>query len=455
MERMAYKVTSQHQLTKKEGKMILREIKNIYIKNRLTEGVDFKRYEWLVQGESGGAYIDTKINDLTDFSTIKVHYYVTGQPSRIFGREAINAQYYGQCLILISNDNTKTQFYCPKGYLFRNVDKEQTMNIDFDNQQVTLNNETVSVTVDKALTNQTLKVFTRYPGEAKVGVRFAEVTFTTVDGDILHLTPCKLLRSIPATLDSNSIARSAGECGMYDSISGKFYGNVVSTGTFTVEGEVEPETHTGLQQIYQNKLIEGVDYETADWLKGDGNAYIDTKVTNLSISDYIKTIFDDSANIGFYGRTWGREGNRLVVGNNNNRPSITVWGTKGFILYTNNNIYVYDMYFDLLNNKVIVNNQVFNLPLPHDNGVSFILFARHWDNDSIDFINKAKFKSFEIHNQINLVPCKLLHSIPRNLDAQCKERQTGECGMIDLISGKFYGNVANSGTFTVENDNNE
>lgn len=51
-----------------------------------------------------------------------------------------------------------------------------------------------------------------------------------------------------------------------------------------------------------------------------------------------------------------------------------------------------------------------------------------------------------------LVPCTLLHSIPRNLDAQCKERVAGECGMIDLISGKFYGNVANSGTFTVENN---
>lgn len=49
-----------------------------------------------------------------------------------------------------------------------------------------------------------------------------------------NLVPCRLLRPIPAALDANGTARNAGECGMYDSVSGKFYGNVAASGNFTV-----------------------------------------------------------------------------------------------------------------------------------------------------------------------------------------------------------------------------
>jgi hypothetical protein len=52
----------------------------------------------------------------------------------------------------------------------------------------------------------------------------------------------------------------------------------------------------------------------------------------------------------------------------------------------------------------------------------------------------------------SLVPCRLLRPIPRNLDAQCKSRVAGECGMIDLVSGRFYGNVASSGAFSLKWD---
>ena len=51
---------------------------------------------------------------------------------------------------------------------------------------------------------------------------------------IERYTPCRLLRPIPAALDANGIARNANDCGMYDSISGKFYGNVASSGSFSV-----------------------------------------------------------------------------------------------------------------------------------------------------------------------------------------------------------------------------
>lgn len=56
----------------------------------------------------------------------------------------------------------------------------------------------------------------------------------TVDG-VERYIPCRLLRPIPTTLDANGIARDAGECGMWDKVGNKFYGNVANGGSFTVE----------------------------------------------------------------------------------------------------------------------------------------------------------------------------------------------------------------------------
>lgn len=50
----------------------------------------------------------------------------------------------------------------------------------------------------------------------------------------MHLIPCRLLCPIPASLDGNGIARNADECGMYNLVNGLFYGNVASSGSFTV-----------------------------------------------------------------------------------------------------------------------------------------------------------------------------------------------------------------------------
>lgn len=60
-----------------------------------------------------------------------------------------------------------------------------------------------------------------------------DIAYFNIEPNKVRMTPCRLLRPIPATLDGNGIARNAGECGMYDAVSGKFFGNVGS-GTFTV-----------------------------------------------------------------------------------------------------------------------------------------------------------------------------------------------------------------------------
>jgi len=62
------------------------------------------------------------------------------------------------------------------------------------------------------------------------------ISSITVDG-IERYIPVKLLRSIPSKYDANGIARNAGECGMYDTVNDLFYGNVASSGTFSVSDD--------------------------------------------------------------------------------------------------------------------------------------------------------------------------------------------------------------------------
>lgn len=72
-----------------------------------------------------------------------------------------------------------------------------------------------------------------YTNQNNNDMHYAE-TKMRVNNVEYDLVPCKLLQSIPAILDGNGIARQAGECGMWDKVNDKFYGNVASSGTFTV-----------------------------------------------------------------------------------------------------------------------------------------------------------------------------------------------------------------------------
>lgn len=68
--------------------------------------------------------------------------------------------------------------------------------------------------------------------------RSFKISFSAISIDgIERYIPVKLLRSIPSKYDANGIARQAGECGMYDTVNDVFYGNVASSGTFSVEDD--------------------------------------------------------------------------------------------------------------------------------------------------------------------------------------------------------------------------
>lgn len=51
----------------------------------------------------------------------------------------------------------------------------------------------------------------------------------------------------------------------------------------------------------------------------------------------------------------------------------------------------------------------------------------------------------------NLIPCTLTMDLPASMDANNIARTKGTSGMWDLVSDRFYGNVANSGTFKAVN----
>lgn len=251
------------------------------------------------------------------------------------------------------------------------------------------------------------------------------------------------------TLIRDFIPVRVGSVGyFYDRVSKRLFGNK-GTGNFVLGQDVDSE----LQQIYQNsRLIEGVDYETADWLKGD--IPISTYMMNLPINsknfefqrDFIQIMnthyFITSSDYIYYISNYPTSTNKLKIQVWNNNTQATVY-TDGFV----NQLGIHTI---VCNDS---NVQINNRTIPWFGGECNI----------ITFSNAANYNQHTIHLTSSIkvdgvtryVPCQLLKSIPRNLDAQCKERVAGECGMIDLISGKFYGNVASSGTFTVENDNNE
>lgn len=279
--------------------MILREIKNIYIKNRLTEGVDFVMKEWL-KG-TGGCYIDTLINPAWN-DQLSATAKANGQPT---DRWAFILYASGsESGIYLSTDRWWVESNTPSVMVSQRV-AGNTDNISFSAFPATaeiylslkvtnnatptysckINGVAWSGNVNGSNIITTLPDSTYKIGKSSSGLDVLKLKNVNINSH--NFTPCQLLKSIPATLDANNKARAAGECGMYDSISGKFFGNVSSSGTFTVEGDVTPETHSGLQQIYQNKLIEGEDYIKGDYFQSLSSVYQSIVYAPSGINNFV------------------------------------------------------------------------------------------------------------------------------------------------------------------------
>jgi hypothetical protein len=265
--------------------------------------------------------------------------------------------------------------------------------------------------------------------------RIADPTSTT---DRINMFPCRLLVDIPAILDGNGIARQAGTCGMWDTVSGRFFGNVADRGTFDV--------------VY---FEEGVDYEVHSLLVTSVNegatlpsnvAYI-TIPTPILLDNKVLTVTMGSVyrDLGIYGSiveermyailayTYGsgstsiqeRYGNNIIHSITDNLS-----GTKTITL-------------DFKNKVATVGNNSFNI-----DGVGY-----QFRGTSANSWGRTKtIGNITIDNELNLIPVKLLRSIPSKYDANGIARNAGECGMYDTINDLFYGNVASRGVFSVSDD---
>lgn len=414
--------------------MILREIKNMYF--------PIQRIEYLES--TGTQYIDTGIVPSETFysASIIVDTQFTDLTQRqLFG--SVNAFYFG-----VNNGRWEMHYTKYKNYAdtYRHVLSKEiqksTLQLIFNLDNAYTDSQPYSAIVENNLYRNTAYLFA-----------------LNEDNNAICMCKCRLYGAkiyIDDVLVRDFTPVRVGNVGyMYDKVTKQLFSNA-GTGNFVLGQDVD----LGLQQIYQNKLIDGVDYETADWLEGDGNAYIKGIKYNLWANRVelkvgkINVQQNENNDVLYFpesGAVWAVQQNPTLIpqlicifrqsGSGIHVVDVDSMPSQVTLSFYQNGGYAYCMY----------------------NGIEYKgkkIYQSSWDTDIIPDIYSYKMSYIrEIlpdgSYRSNLVPCKLLRSIPRNLDAQCKERVAGECGMIDLISGKFYGNVANSGTFTVENDNNE
>lgn len=216
----------------------------------------------------------------------------------------------------------------------------------------------------------------------------------------------------------------------------------------------------------KNMLREGVDYEKYDWLVGDGSAYINTNYL-LDFDDIKTSIFRlyNTGNQVFEGSRYGTENNGAgtVLGYNNNIVYSSFFSPDGKMARWNNNIpinventVIMSKNGITLNGNKIISESATNHPIVgsrFESTTPYLIFASWigiWQIDNRR--QQVDYKSFEIEGKLHLTPCQLLKSIPSTLDANNRARNAGECGMYDSVSGKFFGNVASRGSFTVTND---
>lgn len=187
---------------------------------RLVEGDDFVRAEWLV----GEIPIQISMQSLPINSANFSFTAIFGQKANITILKGETHEYY------VFDDNMqkiRVWGYNGIGNVYEGDVLSNTMIVESTSAELLVNNITIPQY------SYPIKYFTFYSSSNSPNDTTLRVSKIYVDG-IERYIPCRLLRPIPAPLDGNSIARNSNECGMYDSISGKFYGNVANSGKFTV-----------------------------------------------------------------------------------------------------------------------------------------------------------------------------------------------------------------------------
>lgn len=306
--------------------------------------------------------------------------------------------------------------------------------------------------------------------------------------DKLSLTPLVLTSSLPAYLSSDNLPHAAGECGMWDSVNEKFYGNANTSGAFSVENELDEYVEVDLTGIaingkYQRVSVEnseipqvvwnGVNakmlmlngkvvykgnslksrYEMHKWLdfKGayaEGTNYFGAVLSlaskikeNLSFNFIINEVFQAQYHIvlQIYNRQDFADGTGRAVRVNKSNIVLMNAGSKTNILYT----------YDKTEIGVEYNVKI-NYPLLSINMNAAQAFREEW----YDLVLGNTTRAF--NGQISTIttdsntftPCKLLTDADALVCADGMMHSAGECGMVDS-KGIFYFNTSQYGYLDV------
>lgn len=394
---------------------------------------------------SGTQWIDTKIiatnNTSIDTGFLRVPYklnfYIVGaRPSGYKNNEyAITPYTNGACSIIYGNaEDTNLNSPIVNNTYYRCVTNKNRLSL-YDSEGTIVTS--VVASTNSFNTQYSLAVF----GENRGG--------TVLISDVkLRLYYLKIYDN--TTLVRDFIPVRVGSTGyMYDKVSGQLFGNS-GTGNFVLGQDVAKPIVK--RYVVPSGLEEGVDYQRYDWLKA--NIPISTTMMNLPINSQnieFKRDFLQIMNSGYI--TINSNYSYFITDypSDNSKMKIKIWNavTQSTVMYDNvvQSLGLHNII--CTEHNITINNSVF----PWYGDVSKGIFIRF--NNASNYNKSSIFRTsfIKINGIIRYVPCQLLRPIPARFDANGIARQQGECGMIDLISGKFYGNVASSGSFTVENDN--
>ena len=402
-------------------------------KDALIEGEDYEKYHWL-KGDAV-AYINT--NYLLDFDDIKTSVFriynnnpqlIEGtryepQPSRDGGA--------GTLIAIIDYNLTYSSFFSTNG-LMAQWNKNIQVNIEntvvMSKNGITLNGTNISSAdevpvpiVGSRFDSVTpYLIFASWVHNWQIDNRRGKVDYKSfeIEGK-LHLVPCKLLKPVPKWLDANGIRRQVGECGMIDLVSGKFYGNVNSVGTFTVENY----------------------YERKQWLiipytQNDANA-LPIKSNNFNYR-YIIYSVGNIAGLWTKNTKYAYYPNSIKCG---------IWGqNESTVVHMNSNSIPLATPFDVECNSdgITMNGEL----MPNYGS------SPYFDRLCIycyTSTGKYALSKITVDDSIRYIPCTLSIDLPASMDANNIARKKGTSGMWDLVSDRFYGNVASSGTFKAVN----
>ena len=201
-----------------------------------------------------------------------------------------------------------------------------------------------------------------------------------------------------------------------------------------------------MQKVEQGGLPE--EYQQVEWIKSDGNQYIDTGVIfNHGIKIETSMGWDNLVNL------YALFGARADTGAT--RFFITLLSGNINFAYINDNIYgvatdktIYDFIFDTsVNGKISYGIVGERINQENENNLNTqatgYIFAYHRASDnSVQGKSKAIYKSMVITNDSGN---KLFEGIP------CYRKADNEIGIYDVVSETFLTNLG-SGTFTKGND---